>query len=159
MAPRREDELADRLDELREWALAETHKLWSRIDPTRVQPGWVAIRPALLEVHRALVIEALDATDLYMLTKAADVGVRYTVRWTDDYRDRPEVTGTGQPTAVVFDRAPIHAMWKMRQGLPPSRAMRQGLNVIGRVMGSEAHLIGREVTLTRIRRDLAERGV
>jgi len=145
----RADELQARLNQLREWAMSQTAVLWSRVDAQQVVNTWAPIGPAILEVHTALVVEALEAVDLFMFCMAADAGWRYDTVWTDDRPTRPTMTSRGRPAAPVIRRAPIIAMWRMKQGRRPTEAMQMGLNFLQRVMGSEAHAIGREVMTER----------
>ena len=146
----RNAELAGRLDELRSWALSQTAVLWSQMDPDGIVASWVPLYPQFVELHRLLVIEALEAVDLFMLLTAADAGWRYDVTWLQDAADRPEMTGRGRPAAAEIGKTPGYVLWRIKQGRPVPEAMRMGHNYLSRIYGSEAHQIGRAVPLQRV---------
>jgi len=147
----REDELNARLDQLRGWAVLTVNRLWVRhMDVDNVRDSFAAIMPALVEVHRVQVTAALDAVDDYMLMKAADDGLAYDVTWRDDYPGRPLVTASGRNAAEYIAKTPLVVLNRIKRGNKPSRAMLSGLNYLGRLFGSEAHQVGRDVTFWRM---------
>ncbi len=147
----REDELNAQLDQLRGWALLTVTQLWARhMDVDNVRDSYTTIAAALVDVHRVQVTAALDAVDDYMLAKAADDGLRYTVTWRDDNPGRPMVTASGRNAAEYIAKAPLVVLNRIKRGHKPSRAMASGLNYLTRLFGSEAHQVGRDVTFWRM---------
>lgn len=147
----REDALTARLDQLRGWATLTTTQLWRRhIDPDAVLASFATIAPALIDVHRVQVTAALDAVDDYMLLKAADDGLLYDVTWRDDYPTRPFTTASGRSAETYIARTPFVVLNRVKRGQPPSKALLSGLNYLGRLFGSEAHQVGRDVPFWRM---------
>lgn len=146
----REDVLGDYADRLQSWAAVQTRKLWRQMDPDDIRGSWLTIRPAMLEVHRALVTLALEAVDGYMFAKAADAGFRYSVTWRDDRPTRPGKVYWGQPSDAALSRAPIIVLTRLKEGEDVAEALTFGLNYLMGVMTTEAHEIVRNVTVDRV---------
>ena len=147
----REDELAARLALLRNWGMLNLSVLWARhMDPDNVRDSFAVIAPALVAVHKVQVAAALDAVDNYMLLKAADNGMLYDVVWRNDRPDRPSVTASGQSAQVYIAQAPYVVLGRIKRGHKPAAALTYGMNYLGRLFGSEAHQVGRDVTFWRM---------
>ena len=93
--------LADYCQDLATWASGEVVRLWRGMDPDDIRGSWLTIAPAVGEVHKALVIQALTAIDNHMYAVAADAGFLYEVTWDDDYPRRPERVYWGQDALVT----------------------------------------------------------
>lgn len=147
---KRQRDLTARLDVLRSWALSQVAVLWARTDPDDIHGSWLPLYPSLIELHRALVVEALEAVDLFMLLTAADAGWRYGTTWQMDALDRPDMTGRGRRAAAEIGITPGYVLWRIKQGKPVDEAMLMGHNYLARIFGSEAHQIGRDLPLARV---------
>jgi hypothetical protein len=158
MANRQRD-LTSTLDGLRAGALTRLALIWSRVDSTVIWESWAPVFPDLVELHRVLVMQSLDAVDDFMLLTAADAGWRYDVTWLQDAADRPQHTGRGRPDDIEIAKTPGYVLWRIKQGKSPEDAMLMGYNYLARIFGTEAHQIGRELPLARVRADMAKRGV
>ena len=154
----REDALNARLEQLRGWGTLTVTRLWqTHMDADAVRASFATIAPALVDVHRVQVTAALDAVDDYMLLKAADAGLLYDVTWRDDHPTRPFVTATGRNAATYIARTPLVVLNRIKRGRPPSKALLAGLNYLGRLYGSEAHQVARDVTFWRMVADQRQR--
>ena len=146
----REDWLDDRLTGLAGWASSAARVLWSTVQPDDVRGGCARILPGLLAVHERLTVGALEATDVYMMAVAADGGWLYAADWREDFPDRPKVTYTGEDVRVALGRTPLVVLNRVRRGQAVPDAMASGLAYVLGFMGTEAHEIGRAVTLARV---------
>lgn len=150
MARSRERVLDDYLNELTKWGLTTAVKLWSHVDVSDVKGTWAEIFPAVLASHEGLVTAALNAVDDYMTMKAGDIGFRYDVTWRQDRPNRPSQVYWGEDSRKGLGSAPIRVLWGIKNGKPPEVAMALGANHLTRIFGTEAHQIGRTVTLDRV---------
>lgn len=148
----REKVLADYCQDLAAWASGETVRLWRQMDPDDIKASWARIAPAVAEVHKALVIQALTAIDNHMFALAADAGFAYEVTWEQDYPDRPEQVYWGQPSKAALNRAPVVVLSQIARGEPVDVAMVAGLNYLLSIVGTEAHQLQRTVLLERMLR-------
>lgn len=155
----REDELNARLDLLRGWGTLTCRKLWLQVDVDSVRDSFLAVHPALVEVHRVQVAEALEATDRYMFVKAADDGIRYDADWRADQSGRPLVTASGRSANEYIAKTPLVVLNRLKRGYKPSRAMLTGYNYLGRLFGTEAHATSRVAMFARFQAGLADQQV
>jgi len=142
--------LGDYADRLQSWAAVQTRKLWRQLDPDDIRGSWLTIRPALLAVHQALVVSALDAVDDYMFATAADAGFRYSVTWREDRPLRSSEVYWGQSSDAAFARAPIIVLTRLKEGADVAEALTFGLNYLLGIMTTEAHEVVRNVTVDRV---------
>lgn len=150
MARSRERVLDDYLNELTKWGLTTAVKLWSQVDVADVKGTWAEISPAVMAAHEGLVTAALNAVDDYMTMKAGDRGFRYDVTWRQDRPNRPREVYWGAESSKGLGSAPIRVLWGIKHGKSPEVAMALGANQLLRIFGTEAHQIGRTVTLERV---------
>lgn len=148
----RDQVLADYCQDLATWASGEVVRLWRGMDPDDIRGSWLTIAPAVGEVHKALVIQALTAIDNHMYALAADAGFLYEVTWDDDYPRRPERVYWGQDARTALGRAPVVVLTQIGRGEPVDVAMMAGLNYLLSIVGTEAHQLQRTVLLERMLR-------
>lgn len=148
----RDKVLATYCEDLAKWASGETVRLWREMDPDDIRGSWARIAPAVVEIHKALVIQALTAIDNHMYALAADAGFLYEVTWDDDYPKRPELVYWGQPATEALNRAPVVVLSQIARGEPVDVAMVAGLNYLLSIVGTEAHQLQRTVLLERMLR-------
>ena len=146
----RDRQLADYCQRLADWGSRETVRLWRGMDPTDVRGSWARIAPAVEQVHRALIVQALTAVDGYMLGSASDAGFRYDTTWHNDLPRRPYETYWGERATTALGRAPLVVLSRIRRGFPPDVALVAGLNYLLSIVGTEAHQIQRTVLLDRM---------
>ena len=125
-------------------------RLWRDMDPDDIRGSWLRIYPAVVEVHKATVVQALTAVDNYMFAKAADAGFLYDTTWQQDYPQRPSQVYWGQASRTAIGRTPIVVLSRLGRGDPVEPAMLSGLNYLLSIVGTEAHQIQRTVLLERM---------
>lgn len=146
----RESWLDAYLTALTEWAIRSARVLWATVPTDDIRGGCARILPGLLAVHERLTVGALDATDVYMLAVAADGGWLYDADWTRDFPTRPLTTYTGEDVRRAFARTPLIVLSRIDRGDPVPDALMAGWSHVSRIMGTEAHQIGRDVTAERV---------
>ena len=142
--------LADYCQQLASWASGQVVRLWRGTDPADIRGSWLTVYPAILEVHKATVVQALKAVDDYMFAKAADAGFLYETTWEDDYPSRAEQVYWGEASRTALGRTPVVVLSGIGRGDPVDVAMLAGLNYLLSIVGTEAHQIQRTVTLERM---------
>lgn len=145
-----EEAAADYATEVTDWAVTQAAKLWRRMQPDRVQYSWAKIAPPLLDVHRALVVGALDNVDLMMVQIAADAGFVWAGDWEQDQKDRPDRVYWGQPSRAALSRAPVVVLQRLAAEDAPDVALLRGWNYLSGIYRTEAHRVLREVSLQRV---------
>ena len=144
--------LADYCQDLATWASGEVVRLWRGMDPADIRASWLRIAPAVGQIHRALVIQALTAIDNHMMAAAADAGFVYETTWQQDYPQRPQQVYWGQSAAPALGRAPVVVLTRIAAGDPADVAMVAGLNYLLSIVGTESHQLQRTVLLERMLR-------
>ena len=142
--------LADYCVRLSGWGSREVVRLWRTVDPADVRGSWLRIAPAVEQVHRALIVQALTAVDGYMLGAASEAGFVWDVTWRDDLSQRPYETYWGERATSALGRAPVVVLSRIGRGDPVEVAMLAGLNYLLSIVGTEAHQIHRTVLLDRM---------
>lgn len=146
----REQWFDERLETLTAWAKGASLALWRSMDASRVRESYAALLPGFLAVHEQLVVEALDAVDLYMFMVAADGGWRYDVTWQDDRPERVRQTYRGEDVVTAYLRVPLIVLSRVKEGWSTDDAMLSGWSYIVGIVGTEAHEIARNVTADRV---------
>lgn len=146
----REQWLDEYLESLTKWAMSSSLSLWRRVDRARIRESYYALLPGLLGVHERLVVEALEAVDLYMTLVAADEGWMFIPDWEAEYPNRPQLTYRGEDASIAYLRAPLIVLNRIKRGMSIDDAMLSGWGYVAGIVGTEAHEIARNVTADRV---------
>lgn len=146
----REQWLDERLTQLTDWAGRSSLRLWQSVNRAEIRGSYNVLLPGFLAVHERLVVEALEAVDVYMFAVAADEGWFYDANWQADFPDRPRRTYRGDDAATAYRTAPLVVLNRLRRGFPLDDAMLAGWGYVAGIVGTEAHEIGRNVTAARV---------
>lgn len=148
----RDQELAQYLDRLRNWALTQLAKLWSQMDREDLRGSWTRVYPALVDVHRVTCMRALDAVDDWMTLVAADRGFQYLVEWRTDRPGRPAQLPSGADAATTIARVLPAVLWAVAATSDVAEALALGHRRLATIIGSEPHDIWRTVSHDRVTR-------